>query len=234
MLRVLLHYLRLSDYAAAQRVDHFVANSNYTKTRIYKYYRRLSEVIYPPIDTSFYCPQTHGDIKDNEKYFLVVGRLSPAKNFDQAVRVCEKLGLNLVVVGQGLERLKLEKMSGKHTVFVGSVSNKKLREYYRGAEALLQPTEEDFGMAAAEALACGTPVIGYGCGGIKEVVDDGVTGLLYNDPHEEMLAEAIRKFIERKNGFRPEALQGSVLKYSKNRFREGLMQCVERALVSKK
>ena len=102
----LQHYLRLVDFTAAQRVDLFIANSQYTQARIAKFYRRASEVIYPPIDTEFYNPGIAKKIGD---YFLLVGRLTPTKRFDVAIRVCEKLELSLVVVGTGpdLPRLKM-------------------------------------------------------------------------------------------------------------------------------
>ncbi len=233
LLRVLLHCLRLSDYAAAQRVDYFLANSQYTKHRIYKYYRRFSEVVYPPIDTSFFYPCPGDYKKDSRGYFLVVGRLSSAKNFDQAIRVCDKLGFRLAVVGSGPEERRLRKIAGGHVFFKGSVNNEELRKYYRNAWALLQPGEEDFGMAAAEALGCGTPIIGYGRGGAKEIVEDGVTGVLYNEPREEMLADAIRWYISKKKFFDLKKARASVLKYSRENFAESLKKCAQTALANK-
>lgn len=205
--RLLLHYLRLADFAAAQRVDHFIANSQYTAQRISSYYRRGSQVIYPPIDTRFYFP----DAKQPRKYFLCVGRPSPSKYFDHAVAVCKKLHLPLVIVA-------------------GKSSPEELRQHYRSARALLQPGMEDFGMAAAEALACGTPVIAFGGGGVREIVQDGRHGILYPNQSPEGLAEGLRQFLLIEDKFRPEQLQQQVLRFSKERFAQEIRQAGANAL----
>ena len=222
--RALFPYLRLADFAVAQRVDFFVANSRFTQKRIANYYRRPSTVIYPPIDTTFYVPTP----VLNKKYFLLVGRLTPTKRFDQAVRVCEKLQLPLVVVGTGYDLPRLRKLAGRQSHFVGKVSRLELRRYYRQARAILQPGEEDFGMATAEALACGTPVIAYRRGGASEVVEHCVTGLLYDEAQEEALAETLRRFLTKPHLFNQERLQRSALRFTKRRFYEEIERLVAR------
>lgn len=223
---LLFHYLRLSDFTAAQRVDRFLANSEYTQERIYTYYRRKSTVIYPPIDTAFYTPGKQG--RSPKEYFLLVGRLTPTKNFDQAIRVCEKMKIPLIVVGTGHDRRRLQALAQGYTTFVGRISREKLREYYRGARALVQPGPEDFGMASAEALACGTPVIAYNYGGVREIVQPYTTGFLYHEPHEEALAEAIRQSLPL--SFSAGTLQHSVLKFSIPRFRDSIYKHIQSAV----
>ena len=243
--KVLLHWLRLADYAAAQRVDYFIANSTWTKQRIAAYYRRDAEVVYPPIDTSFYTPlrskelpafaQGFGQRGAGQAPFLCVGRLTRSKRFEQAISVCEKLELPLIIAGTGSERARLARLAGKYTRFVGRVSTAELRELYRGARALLQPGEEDFGMATAEALACGTPVIASRQGGAREIIRHGETGLLYHPARLEMLAEALRQFITSTEAtLRPETIQQSVLKYSQQAFQAGITQVLSEALHSNK
>ena len=230
--KVALHYLRLVDFAAAQRVDFFVANSEFTQQGIATYYRRTREVVYPPIDTAFYTPASRSSQPQNIQpgYFLAVGRLTSAKSFDQAVRVCEKLRLPLVIVGTGSEARLWRRIGARQARFAGRVAPTELRSLYRGARALLQPGEEDFGMAAAEALACGTPVVAYGGGGAAEVVKQNITGILYDDDREEALAEALRQFLLTSQKFRPEVLQQSVLKFSRQRFRASIERVVVDAL----
>lgn len=233
------HYLRLVDFTAAQRVDLFIANSNYTQARIAKFYRRASEVIYPPIDLEFYTPAYAkpawpvGRASAGLRPFLMVGRLTPTKRFDVAIRVCEKLELPLVIVGTGLDLARLKKFAGKNTRFVGKISAEELRDYYRSARALLQPGVEDFGMAAAEALACGTPVIAYGRGGGREIIDPGRTGILYDQPQDESLAEALRQFIERPTQFDPQLLAASVTRFGRTRFKEAIYKLVEETIHSR-
>lgn len=227
----LLHWLRLTDYAAAQRVDHWLANSRWTQERIATYYRRPSNIIYPPIDTTFFVPPSG---RREKKYFLCVGRISPAKHFEQAITVCEKLNLPLVIVGEGMNLKHLRRKAGKRTTFAGRVTREKLREYYRGARALLQPAEEDFGMASAEALACGTPVVALSRGGAAEVVRHAETGILYQQGTVESLAEAIRQFLLYEDFFRPETCQQSVLKFSYPRFASEFISAISDVIAEKK
>ncbi len=207
----LLHYLRMADYAAAQRVDVWLSNSRYTQQRIQKYYRRESQIIYPPIRTDFY----QSDPQVPKKYFLVVGRRSSAKHFEQAQSVCDKLRLPLKIVGVGQP--------------VGYVSEEKLRRLYQGARALLMPGVEDFGMAAAEALACGTPVIAQNAGGVRELVTSE-TGVLYTGASIEALAEGIRQFLAREGTFQALELQQSVTKFSTAIFQKSIQKTVAETL----
>jgi glycosyltransferase involved in cell wall biosynthesis len=225
--RLLLHYLRLIDYAAAARVTIFIANSEYTQARIAKYYRRQSEVIYPPVKTDFFTPAS-----TTKKYFLAVGRLTPSKNFEQAIRVCEKLELPLIIVGSGREEWRLKHLAGKHTRFTGAVTDKELRQLYRGAQALLQPGIEDFGLASAEALACGTPVIACGEGGSREIVSSSQLGILYQGATEEALGEGIGRFLRSGRRYSPEILQKSTLRFSTASFRHNICRLVASAVES--
>ena len=217
------------DFTFAQRPDAYIANSQYTKHKIKTYYRKDSVVVYPPIDTHFYTP-SFAKASDGKPYFLCVGRLTPDKKFDHAILVAEKLGLKLIIAGTGRDKNRLEKMAGKHTHFAGAVPKEKLRELYRNARALIQPGIEDFGMTAAEALACGTPVIAYGAGGITEIARNGVHGILYPEQLPETLAEALRTFIAKEKTFSASRLQQHALQFSVDRFREGVAKQVEHLL----
>ena len=199
---VFLHYLRLVDFAAAQRVDVWLANSRYTQERIRKYYRQESLVVYPPIDTQFFLPEPR-----QREYFLVVGRRSASKRFDIARAFCNKLNLPLVDTHGGRSR-------------------EELRRLYRGARALLQPGVEDFGMAAVEALACGTPVIAQDAGGVKEIVESGRHGILYEGESVEGLAEGMRQFLEKEGQFEVSALRERAGQFSTDRFRRAMRERV--------
>lgn len=232
----LMHYLRLVDFAAAQRVDKFIANSDWTKQRISSVYRKKSSVVYPPIDTSFFTPppreqdQSRPDTFKNKSYFLCVGRITPSKKFDQAIEVFEKLEIPLVIAGTGYESGRLKRMSGKFTKFTGRVTQEELRLHYWMARAVIQPGVEDFGMVAAEAIACGTPVVAFGDGGIREIVRHGENGILYRQQTVESLAEAVRKFLSKKQYWHKGTLQQSVFKFSKETFRAELRREVEDAI----
>lgn len=227
LLRLLFHYLRMVDFAASQRPDKYIANSEYTKSRIQTYYRKDSTVIYPPIDTTFFTPSYLGGSRE---YFLCVGRLTKEKRFDHVISVAEKLGLKVKIVGTGSDEKRLRSIAGKHTEFLGQVSKEQLRDLYRSARALVQPGVEDFGMASAEALACGTPVIAYGKGGIREIITNGVQGILYQDQLPETLAEAFRQFLLIEQAFYPSNLQKRALIFTKEAFKKGITEQVEHML----
>ncbi|MDA1169124.1 MAG: glycosyltransferase [bacterium] len=227
-LRLLFHYLRMVDFTAAQRPDAYIANSEYTKSRINTYYRMHSTVVYPPIDTNFYVPGSAQSMKKD--YFLCVGRLTREKRFDHAIQVAEKLGLQLKIVGVGRDESRLKKIAGSQTEFLGAVSQEQLRDLYRSARAFIQPGVEDFGMSSVEALACGTPVIALGKGGILEIVTNGVQGVLYRDQLPENLAEAIRQFLRIERAFYPGNLQRQAMRFSTEVFRSGIAKQVEHLL----
>ncbi|MEX1997051.1 MAG: glycosyltransferase [Candidatus Andersenbacteria bacterium] len=229
LLRGMTHYLRLADFSAAQRVDHFLANSRYTQQRLMTFYRRESMVVYPPIATTFYTPGRA--TRATNSPFLVVSRLTPSKHVEQAIEACEKLRQPLIIIGQGREARRLQKMAGKETRFITSVSRKALRDYYRRARALLQPGIEDFGMATAEAQACGTPVIAYNVGGVREIVAHRVTGYLYTHQRVEALAEALRRCVTGEI-FRAEDCQRQSLRFSTRNFQAGIRGAVEKILSS--
>ena len=187
-----LSSLRSWDVAASTRVDLFAANSRFVAARIRRYYRRDAEVVPPPVDTDFFTP---GPATDEERpYALVVSALAPYKRVELAVDACEATGLDLKVVGTGPELGRLRRRAGPRTTLLGHVEGEELRRLYRGAWCFLQPGVEDFGIATVEALACGTPVVALGRGGVLDIVEDGAHGVLYTAPGDAAaLAAAIDK-----------------------------------------
>jgi glycosyltransferase involved in cell wall biosynthesis len=170
-----LSALRSWDAASAARVDLFVANSRFVARRIERYYRRGAEVIPPPVDVDFFTPgETAG-----RSYCLTVAALAPYKRLEVAIAACARAGVELRVVGGGTEEKRLRKLAAPGTRFLGRLDREALRQELRGALCLLQPGVEDFGIAPVEALACGTPVVALGRGGVLDVVEDSVHGVLY-------------------------------------------------------
>jgi glycosyltransferase involved in cell wall biosynthesis len=204
------HYVRNWDYLSAQRVDHFIANSQYVAARISKYYRRESTVIHPPINTA------GGYLSAKlEDYYLAVGRLVPYKRTDILIDACAKLGRRLLVVGDGPQRKKLERSAPKNIQFLGSLGDEALSELYARARALLFAADEDFGLVPLEAQAYGRPVIAYGKGGSLETVigaradgetllqDPNLTGVFFEDQSADSLARAILAFESSEELFSP-------------------------------
>lgn len=186
-------YLRKWDLEASKRPDYYIAISKTVKKRITKYYKRDSEVIYPPSDRLFRAKGKKIEI--NEKnYFLVVSRLVDYKRVDLAVKACTKLKLPLVVIGQGNESEKLEAIAGDTVKFKGKVSDDELIAYYKNCRALIFPGIEDFGITMVEVQKAGKPVVAYGKGGAKEIVVNGKTGIFFEKHSVSSLCDILLKF----------------------------------------
>lgn len=218
-----LRSLRTWDVAAANRVDYFVAISRVVQSRIAKYYRRHSEIIYPPVDTARY------EISDEvDDYFLVVSRLVPYKRIDLAVRAFSELGLPLKVVGDGRDRASLAKLAAPNVEFLGRIPDKDVRRLYSRCRAFVFPGEEDFGLTPIEAQAAGRPVIAYAAGGALDTVIEGETGVLFREPTAESLAEAVRGFDAHQ--FDPVRIREHAMRFDVTVFKERLARFVVESL----
>jgi glycosyltransferase involved in cell wall biosynthesis len=196
----LTHYLRLWDYASAARVDEFIANSENVRRRIAKTYRREATVIFPPVAVeTFYS-------KPPEDYYLIVSELVAYKRIDSAVRVFSQSGRRLKIAGNGPELSALKRVAKSNVEFCGRVTDDELRELYARCRAFLMPGEDDFGIAAVEALASGKPVIAFARGGALETVPCS-GGVLYREPTDEGLRDAILQWDVREQKVDPRALQ---------------------------
>ncbi len=179
------------DCEAANRVDHFIANSRFVRERIRAYYGRDAEIIHPPIDTGFFSPSP---TKTRSDFFLAAGALVPYKRFDLVVDAFNRIGRRLVIAGSGPELKRLRNRAGSNIDVRGWVTNEELRRLYRNARGLVFAGREDFGMVAVEAQACGCPVIALGAGGSSETVQDGINGTLFAEQHVDDIVRAVRRF----------------------------------------
>jgi glycosyltransferase involved in cell wall biosynthesis len=167
--------LRAQDRARASNVTKFIANSRNVAARIERNYGRTAEVVYPPTDTDYWCPDPS---VEKEDFFLLAGRLVPYKRPEIAVQAAELAGVPLVIAGSGPMLEQVRATSGDNVRVVEAPTRSELRDLYRRAKALVFPGEEDFGMTMVEAQACGTPVLALGRGGALEAVKHDATGHL--------------------------------------------------------
>lgn len=206
------NYLRLWDYCSATRVDQFVANSRNVQSRIWKTYRRESEVIYPPVDVeSFYW-------KPAEDYSLAVSELVPYKRIDTLVRCFSRSGRRLKIAGAGPEYRALRAIASHNVEFLGRVTDEELRELYARCRFFLLPGEEDFGITAVEALASGKPVAALGRGGALETVPL-FGGVFYNAPEPDTIADAIARLESVEDTIHPADLQAWARQFSAGAFK---------------
>jgi len=217
-----IHYLRMWDESASARVDHFLANSENVARRIRKYYRRDADVVPAPVDTEFFRPADGRP----EDYYLIVSALVPYKMIDLAIAAFNRFGGQLKIVGQGPDDKKLRRLAGANTEFLGAVDSSSLLCLYQNARALILPGEEDFGITALEAEACGTPVIALGRGGALETVIAEKTGLFFPEPKVESLLAALDKFQGLE--FNKPEVRSHAMKFSRDIFKEKVQAYIRR------
>lgn len=218
----LMNYIRVWDYFSSNGVDYFIANSKFVQGRIKKYYQRNSVVINPPVkvDKFYIAPK-----RELGNYFLVTGRMMKYKKTDLVIEVFNELKLPLKIIGRGIESKNLKKLSGPTVEFLGRVSEKKLREVYSKTQAFIFPQEEDFGIVAIEALASGRPIIAYRAGDIIEHVEDGKTGIFFENQTREALKEALMKF--KKINFDSKYIRQTAMGFSEEIFKVKIKKEVE-------
>ncbi|MBP9718767.1 glycosyltransferase [Candidatus Gracilibacteria bacterium] len=221
----MLQKLRIWDRVAAERVDFYLTNAHYVVKRIKKYYRRDATVIYPPIETEFFTPDTESKPR---AFFLAVGRLAPYKRFDLIIDACNELQLPLVIVGKGKEEARLRKRGDRFVTFLGSVSDEELRNLYRRSIALIFPQVEDFGITPLEAMSCGTPIVALKEGGALETVVEGKTGVFFEKQEVSSLKEAILK--AHKTTWRPDEIRAHAETFSKEVFNQKIKNYIAEKL----
>lgn len=220
--QLVLHYLRLWDLATANRVDCFVANSHYVARRIWKTYRRSAQVIYPPVAADRFYPNPKRD-----EFYFTLSRFVPYKRVDLIVAAFSRLGLPLVVMGDGPDWKKIEAIAGPTIQLLKPQSDAIVADYMQRCKAFVYAAAEDFGITLVEAQAAGAPVITYGKGGATETVLPGKTGLFFPDQTVESLIDTIRQFELDKLRFDPDVLRQNADRFSPDRFRTEFAQLID-------
>lgn len=214
---------RKLDLKAASKVDTYIANSTEVQKRINTYYGRISTVIHPPVDTDRFTPQ-----RQRSDYYVALGRQLPYKRIDLAVAAATKLGVKLKVFGSGPEHDKLVAIAGPSVEFYtdrfGDASDAKVEQALNSAKGYLFPAEEDFGIVQVESLAAGCPVIAYDKGGALDIVEDGVSGVLFSEQTVDSLASAIQK--AETMAFLPGTLRRKSKRFDKSLFMTKLRKVV--------
>ena len=207
----LMPVFRNSDRRQCDKIDVFIANSRNIQQRIKKCYDRDSIVIYPPVDIDrFQISHTSKD------FFLVVSRLVSYKRIDLAVQACTELGLDLVVIGDGPDRARLESMAGDTITFLGRAPEETVEEKMATCRAFIFPGCEDFGITPVEAQACGKPIIAFRGGGALETVIENETGVFFDEPESDSIVETMRRF--EKQTWDPQTIRNNAEKFSTERY----------------
>lgn len=220
--QVILHYFRLWERSAADRVDRFIAISQWVADGIWRSYRRPAEVIYPPLEIQYFNP-----LEPRDDYYITVSRLERHKHLDLVVAAFSRLGLPLLVVGEGPEYPRLKKMAAPNVQILGRLSDQEMAALLGKAKAFIQAAEEDFGIALAEAHAAGCPAIAYEKGGAQEIVLPGKTGLLFAEQTVDSLVAAVEQFEAGDLELEVREITSSVQRFSKANFQRELKLIVQ-------
>lgn len=222
--------LKKWDEIAKERPDFYFAIANEVKNRLKNYYHKSALVVYPPVDISTFTPP-----KDNEKekntsrlilnkpYYLIVSRLVPYKMIDLAIYAFNKLKLNLVIIGRGMDEKKLKNIAtGSISFITKKLTDEELRQYYLYCQALIVPQEEDFGLSILEAQSCGKPVIAFKSGGALEIIKEGITGEFFSPQSSDALAKAVEKF--QSVNYNPASCRKQAEKFAKDDFKKNFLK----------
>lgn len=235
-----LNYLKKWDQAAIYRPDLIVPIAEIVKKRAKKYYPnlQLEEVVYPPVNSALLNLENKNNAISQDKYLLLVSRLVPYKNIAPAILACQKMGLKLVIVGEGPEENNLKNMANELIVFKKNINQEKLADLYQNCQAVLSPGLDDFGIAALEANLFGKPIVINQLSGAAELIKNEVHGihLPYKEGDQiETITENLIKSIKKleKTNFNTKILSKNASKYDTNRFVSSFNDVLEKAYKAK-
>ena len=229
MTRWLLGRLRVWDHASAARPDVILANSEWIAGRIRKAWRRESSVVHPPVDLDgFPYRQSRGDT------YVIASRLVAYKRVDLVAEAFRAMpDRELVIVGDGPEmpRVRAAAAGAPNISIRGRLPQDELVALLQQARGFVFAAEEDFGIGMVEAQACGTPLIAFGRGGAADIVQDGVTGVLFAEQSVEAIAGAVQRFEGL--GFASEACRANAERFSRDAFRANMLREIRAACAAR-
>ncbi len=227
--RYILHRIRIWDVGTANRVDKFVANSNFIKRRIEKVYRRSANVIFPPVSVNDFEV-----VNAKEDYYFTASRFVPYKKIDLIVEAFTSMSdKKLIVIGDGPDFKRIKKIARGYSniQLLGYQSFDVLKRQMSSAKAFIFAAEEDFGIVPVEAQACGTPIIAFRRGGVLDTVIEGETGLFFDEQTVVSLRAAIERFEGSIDLFDPKKIREHAELFSTERFREEFKKYVNLCLI---
>ena len=217
-----LNYLRSWDVCASQRPDILVSNSEFVGRRMYKYWKRKADfIVYPPVD--LYKGKIQGK---RNKYFVAGISMEPNKNGKLLFEYAKKLNIPLYVIGRCPWKVKMRYRKCNNIKFLGYVTDKEKYRILSKAAGYITLGIEDFGIFPVEAMSCGTPVLYYKYGGVRESVVDGKTGISIEKLDIENFKKSLELFKNTKWNYKGIAKYSK--KFSKERFKREIRKIVNK------
>lgn len=228
LFRWMLHKLRTWDTRTAHGPDLMLANSTYVRGRIRRIYGRDARIVHPPV-----ALEELACLPDKDDYYVTASFLAPYKRTDLVIAAFNDMpSRRLVVVGEGQQAKALRALAGANVTFTGHLPRK---EYVRAiglARALVFAGCEDFGIALAEAQACGTPLITFGRGGARDIVrplgaSEAPTGILFGQQSVDAIKDAVTRFEAHGGAITPAACRDNAERFSSQRFQSEIRAAFE-------
>ncbi len=226
--KIVLHYIRIWDSSTANRVDVFLANSEYVAKRIWRTYRRPARVLYPPVDVARF-----DHTRPREEFYFTMSRFVPYKKMDLIVETFTRLGKPLVVIGSGPDFEKVKALAGPNIQLLGRQPDEVVADYMARCKAFVFAADEDFGIVPVEAQAAGAPVIAYGKGGSLETVIPDQTGVFFGQQNVESLSRAVGIFEQKATTFSAETIRRNAERFRTENFRRQFAAILEAAETAK-
>ncbi len=223
-LKMMIEPLKRWDKHAARQPDFMIANSTHTQAMIKRYYRRDSTVVFPPVDIDRFKPSGKPELRHG---FVVAGRQTPYKRIDLAIQACTDLKVPLVVIGDGPDHKRLEKMAGRNVTFLSNVNDHDIVAHFQSALGFIMPNMDDFGIVAVEAQAAGTPVIAYKKGGSLDYITPR-TGLFFEKQTVKSLTAALEAAMAK--SFNYEHIAEHAKQFSAPAFKTNMRAAVAKSL----
>ncbi len=226
-----LNFFKYLDLNASKNVDHFISISKITERNIKKIYNKSSIVIPAPIDNVFFNSLKTKIIK--KKYFVLISRLETWKKIDHVIEAFNEIDKNLIIIGNGPDMNYLKSLVKKNNInFLGSLSDNDMIQYLINSEALIFPTDLEYGLVPIEANALGVPVICFGKGGVRETMisdeKNGSTAIFYKKQSSDSLLSALKSFNSK--SFARDHLIKNALRFTEKKFKNDLLSYISKII----
>ena len=231
LFRYLLHRLRTWDTRTAHGPDLMLANSQYVRLRIRRIYGRDAQVVFPPVETN-----ELDYVANKDEYYVTASFLTPYKRTDLVIQAFNEMPKRrLLVVGEGQQSSALRALAGPNITFTGYLARRDYVKTIAWAKALVFAGCEDFGIALAEAQACGTPLIAFNRGGACDIVrplgaTNEPTGVLFERQTVAAIREAAEHFELYQQAIAPAACRQNATRFSVERFNSEIAEAFDRVL----